>query len=70
VIFKSPAKAALAPIYMASSNDYKDQTGEYLHMFNPKRMDEKVYDALEGERLWSASADLWARIDRRAAVMP
>ena len=49
VIFRSPPKAALPVIYMASSEDYKNRTNEYLHMFNPKKMDEKVYDEAEGK---------------------
>jgi len=63
IIFRSPKQAARAPVYMAISNDYADKRGEYLHMFNPKAMDPKVYDPDEGARLWAASIELWHRID-------
>ncbi len=48
IIFKSPAKAARAVVYMALTADYEGTTNEYLHMFNPKRMDPKVYEIQEG----------------------
>ena len=63
VIFKSPATAALPVVYLAASDDFENRSNQYLHMFSPKEMDEKVYDAAEGERLWQASAALWKRID-------
>jgi NAD(P)-dependent dehydrogenase (short-subunit alcohol dehydrogenase family) len=63
IIFKSPAKAARAVVYMALSPDYDGTTNEYLHMFNPKKMDPKVYDAVEGEKLWKHSMDLLRSID-------
>ena len=66
VIFRSPSKAALPVIYMASSEDYANRTNEYLHMFNPKEMDEKVYDAAEGKKLWEESAKLWKKVDDKA----
>ncbi len=64
VIFRSPAKAALPVVYMAISPDYERKTGEYLHMFKPKRMDPKVYDEEEGTRLWEETERLWARVDQ------
>jgi NAD(P)-dependent dehydrogenase (short-subunit alcohol dehydrogenase family) len=63
VVFKSPSKAARPVIYMALSNDYEGKSNEYLHMFNPKKMDPKVYEVLEGEKLWKASMDLLKSID-------
>jgi len=63
IVFKSPAKAAHAVIYMALSADYEGTTNEYLHMFNPKQMDSKVYDSLEGEKLWDRSVELLKKID-------
>jgi len=63
VIFKSPAKAAMPVVYMALSEDYAGTTGEYLHMFNPKKMDPKVYDPEEGKKLWDRSMELLSRID-------
>jgi len=66
IIFKSPANAAKAVVYMSLSDDYKGKTEEYLHMFNPKKMDEKVYIPEEGKKLWDASMALWQSIDSKA----
>lgn len=63
IIFKSPAKAARPVVYMALSPDYEGTSNEYLHMFNPKKMDPKVYEAGEGEKLWSRSMELLKSID-------
>ncbi|MDF1570892.1 MAG: SDR family NAD(P)-dependent oxidoreductase [Bacteroidales bacterium] len=68
ITFQSPEKAAKAVIYMAISPDFEGKTGEYLHMFNPKKMDPKVYDAEEGKKLWEHSADVWKRVDPKAAM--
>jgi NAD(P)-dependent dehydrogenase (short-subunit alcohol dehydrogenase family) len=66
VIFRSPHKAARPVIYMASSPDFDNRTNQYLHMFIPKRMDNKVYDEGEGRKLWEESSKLWKRIDKNA----
>lgn len=66
VIFRSPAKAAQPVIYLASSDDFINRTNQYLHMFIPKRMDEKVYEEQEGLTLWKESARLWKQIDKKA----
>lgn len=58
IIFKSPAKAARPVVYMALSDDYRGTTNQYLHMFNPKKMDPKVYDEAEGKKLWERSMEL------------
>jgi len=63
IVFRSPAKAALPVIYMALSADFEGRTSEYLHMFNPKKMDPKVYDPAEGQKLWERSGDLLSEID-------
>jgi NAD(P)-dependent dehydrogenase (short-subunit alcohol dehydrogenase family) len=63
VVFKSPAKAARPVIYMALSKDYRGSTNEYLHMFNPKKMDPKVYEPGEGEKLWSNTFRLLHEVD-------
>lgn len=63
IVFKSPAKAARPVVYMALSPDYEGKTNEYLHMFNPKKMDPKVYEVPEGEKLWTASMELLKSID-------
>lgn len=63
IVFKSPAKAARPVVYMALSPDYSGTTNEYLHMFNPKRMDPKVYELQEGKKLWARSMELLKMID-------
>lgn len=68
VIFRSPAKAAPPVIYLSSSDDFIDKTNQYLHMFIPKRMDEKVYDEQEGKKLWEESAKLWKQLDEKAEI--
>ena len=68
VIFRSPEKAAPPVIYMATSDDFLGKSNQYLHMFIPKRMDEKVYDEKEGEKLWEESEILWKRLDDKAEI--
>jgi NAD(P)-dependent dehydrogenase (short-subunit alcohol dehydrogenase family) len=63
VIFRSPEKAALAVVYMAISEDFEEKTGEYLHMFNNKKMDPKVYLPEEGKKLWEESMQVWRQVD-------
>ena len=68
IIFRSPKKAVQPVIYLASSDDFYNKTNEYLHMFIPKRMDEKVYDKTEGLKLWNESARLWKKLDKNALL--
>jgi NAD(P)-dependent dehydrogenase (short-subunit alcohol dehydrogenase family) len=68
IIFRSPSKAAPPVIYTATSDDFIGKTNMYLHMFIPKRMDEKVYDMHEGKKLWEESAKLWKQLDEKAEV--
>jgi NAD(P)-dependent dehydrogenase (short-subunit alcohol dehydrogenase family) len=63
VVFRAPAKAALPVVYMAISQDYEGRTNEYLHMFNPKKMDPRVYIPEEGRKLWEESLRVWKEID-------
>ncbi len=63
IVFKSPARAARPVVYMALSPDYEGTSNEYLHMFNPKKMDPKVYETGEGEKLWEKSMELLKSID-------
>ena len=66
IIFKKPSDAAKAVVYMGISPDYEGKTGEYLHMFNQKSMDEKAYIPEEGKKLWEASQQVWERVDPKA----
>jgi len=67
-IFRSPSKAARPVIYLACSDDFKNRSNVYLHMFIPKRMDEKVYNENEGRKLWEESAKLWKQLDDEASL--
>jgi NAD(P)-dependent dehydrogenase (short-subunit alcohol dehydrogenase family) len=58
VAFRSPEVAARPAVYACVAPEFERETNRYLHMFNPKRMDEKCYDAAEGARLWERSASL------------
>ena len=69
LIFKSPKKAARAVVYMAISPDYAKGTNEYLHMFNPKKMDYKVYIPEEGRKLWEKSNEVWKLVDSQAKTL-
>jgi NAD(P)-dependent dehydrogenase (short-subunit alcohol dehydrogenase family) len=66
LVFRSPEVAAKAVVYMSLSSDYEGKTGEYLHMFNPKKMDPKVYLPEEGAKLWEYSQRLWKELDNKA----
>lgn len=68
VIFRSPTNAAPPAIYLATSDDFVDKTNQYLHMFIPKRMDEKVYYEQEGKNLWEESEKLWKKLDDKVEI--
>ena len=58
LFFRAPAVAAGPAVYMSVAPEYGERTAAYLHMWNPKRMDEKCYDAEAGARLWGHAAEL------------
>jgi NAD(P)-dependent dehydrogenase (short-subunit alcohol dehydrogenase family) len=58
LFFRQPAVAAGPAVYMAVDPGHGERTGQYLHMWNPKRMDAKCYDAAAGARLWEHSVAL------------
>lgn len=66
IFFKAPDKAARPIAYLAASQEVADKTNYYLHMFNPKQMDAKVYDRDEGTKLWNESLRVWRSIDEQA----
>ena len=66
LFFKAPSKAALPVAYLAASSKLESRTNFYLHMFDPKQMDPKVYDIDAGRRLWRESLAVWRRIDDTA----
>ena len=68
IFFQSADKASKAVTYMSVSKDFENTTAEYLHMFNPKKMDYKVYLPEEGEKLWDHSKRVWERVDPLAKI--
>ena len=66
VFFQSPKKAAKAVSYMTISEDFENKTAQYMHMFNPKEMDYKVYIPDEGKKLWEHSVEVWKGVDSQA----
>ncbi len=66
LFFRSPSKAVLPIAYLAASAELENRTNLYLHMFDPKEMDPKVYDQDAGNRLWRESLTVWQRIDKTA----
>ena len=61
IFFQSPEKAAKPVTFMACSPEFENRTNIYLHMFNEKKMDLKVYDEAEGKKLWDESLKLIER---------
>lgn len=68
VFFQSPEKAAKAVSYITISDDFENTSEKYMHMFNPKDMDYKVYIPEEGQKLWDHSLEVWKRVDNKALV--
>jgi NAD(P)-dependent dehydrogenase (short-subunit alcohol dehydrogenase family) len=62
VFFRSPEVAARPAVYMCVAPEFGSETGRYLHMFNPRRMDEKCYDEAEGAQLWQRSVELMQQV--------
>jgi len=67
VFFQSPEKASKAVSYLTISKDFENKTVQYMHMFNSKKMDYKVYIPEEGKKLWDHSFSIWKKIDNQAA---
>jgi NAD(P)-dependent dehydrogenase (short-subunit alcohol dehydrogenase family) len=68
VFFQSPTKAAKPVFYMGISPDFEGKTASYLHMFNVKDMDPKVYIEEDGKKLWNHSKAVWESIDEKAIL--
>jgi len=67
VFFQSPEKASKAVSYITISDDFEGKTAQYMHMFNPKEMDYKIYIPEEGQKLWDHSVEVWKRVDEKAS---
>jgi NAD(P)-dependent dehydrogenase (short-subunit alcohol dehydrogenase family) len=63
VAFRAPEVAARPAVFACTSPDFERETNRYLHMFNPKRMDEKCYDEAAADRLWERSIELLRGVD-------
>jgi len=61
VFFRAPEVAAKPSVLMCVAPRFGETTGDYLHMFNEKKMDPKAYDAAEGDRLWERSVAVLER---------
>ena len=68
VFFQSPEKAAKAVSYITISEDFEEKTAQYMHMFNPKEMDYKIYIPEEGKKLWEHSTKVWKLVDENAKI--
>ena len=66
LFFQSPDKAAKSVSYISISDDFEGKTTQYMHMFNPKEMDYKVYLPDEGKKLWDHSIKVWKKVDDEA----
>ena len=58
LFFKSPDKAMLPVIYLATSNDLEGKPFDYLFKMARKPIDEKAADPANGQRLWEMSEQL------------
>ena len=56
--FLSPAKGARTSIYLASSPDVQDVTGQYFDKCKPAKSRRWAQDAEAAQRLWQVSEDL------------
>lgn len=55
LFFKSPAKAAIPVIYLATSPDQENKPFDYLFLMSRKEADEKALNPENGTRLWQLS---------------
>jgi len=58
IFFKSPAKAAIPAMYLATSPDMEGKPFDYLFLMNRRMVDEKASDPENGQRLWELSEKL------------
>jgi NAD(P)-dependent dehydrogenase (short-subunit alcohol dehydrogenase family) len=56
--FRSPAKAAVPVIYLATSKDVEGKPYDYLFLMGRKDVDEKAKDPRNGDLLWKLSEEL------------
>ena len=70
IAFRAPEVAARPAVLACVHPSFASETNRYLHMFNPKRMDEKCYDASEGVKLWERSIELCSQVGAWSPTAP
>jgi retinol dehydrogenase 14 len=60
LFMKTPARGAIAPVYLASSPEVEGVTGRYYAGRKPTTSSKASYDTTAAARLWQASAGLAA----------
>jgi len=60
--FRSPVKAAIPVIYLASSKDMEGRGFEYFFLMSRKEIDEKASNPENGKKLWELSEKLSAEL--------
>ena len=63
IFFRSPAKAAVPVVYLASSPDVEGKPFDYFFLMTRKAVDEKASDPENGKRLWELSESLWKMLN-------
>ena len=58
LFFQSPEKATGPFVYLGAGPEVEGSSCHYLHMMTEKQMDEKVFDAEAGRRLWARSEEI------------
>jgi hypothetical protein len=62
LFFKSPEKAAIPVVYLASSKEIEGKSFEYLFLMSRKEIDEMALDPSNGEQLWKLSEGLMKKL--------
>lgn len=62
IFFRTPAKAAVPVVYLASSADVEGKPFDYLFLMGRKGVDPKASDPENGRRLWEHSEKLWQQL--------
>lgn len=58
IFFRSPAKAAIPVMYLASSKDMEGKDFDYFYLMSRKEIDEKAANPENGKKLWELSEKL------------
>ncbi|MDY6943874.1 MAG: SDR family oxidoreductase [Pseudomonadota bacterium] len=64
---KSPRKGADTPIYLATSPDVAEVTGQYFVNRKPRRTSRESYDRVVAERLWALAEEVTGLHQAKAA---